>query len=635
MKSRAKGLVGAFLFSGVFWAIAVSIVLGCARAQTVRVANYSGDTFSGWLRTTIDRDTDLPPAGVVGEDAFVLGRRLGSARVVDVRCTLRSGQLRSIELHKGAARDDLTKIGDLPAGIGWPVVAGTPLVPAAGAWLRQDGAAWLVHLHGRLGPMLHVDLWSWVYPDQGWARGELVVCASNPAVPDVVAVVPEGFRLEVGDAIVDVPGLPAGQPLLAAGDVLANGQARAFPFTLIWPHLLKPGDLASAGAAARWQLGAMGLERISPLGNPELPAQFDVRRWVAEHWTHAIGLLHTWSAGNKLGVPADATQTGGEEDQGFAKGAEAMHPLGAGAELVRYFVALNQMKRPCHHLEAWGQLLDLRRHPDLTFWQSQPHWHTGVSRDRLGKSRLPTKTETHGWWGPDDEHWLLNSQAFAARATGSPALQWELEAQGRCYLLQDTVRPGWATSGARAARARGWAGIGCVHLWENLEDRELAEAIRTRWRQRVAIYRTAVEPGDVWGTYTDQRVLSEVGGGAERARMPYQEAVGVFGVWLGCHVLGPADGVELAAAGARVCVRDGYQRDGAGRWLEWDFVRWPDPNYVEGQGAHRTGWYRGAWFPMGVWTAARAGDEKALEIEQVLRAEMLLGKSPLSWLPPR
>src|SRR5690606_22002143 len=130
------------------------------------------------VRTTVDELADgVPECGTVDGATYVLGRTLGTARICDVWCKLAAGQSRAINL--ATAKPSKHELAPLQDDTGWPAFAGIPLVPAAGEWLRKDGAHWLLHLHARIGPMLHADLWTWVAPGQPWARGELVICASN------------------------------------------------------------------------------------------------------------------------------------------------------------------------------------------------------------------------------------------------------------------------------------------------------------------------------------------------------------------------------------------------------------------------------------------------------------------------
>lgn len=619
----------------IVWIVATG---GCANAQTVHITNSSLGTFDGWARCTVDHE---PPhaVGTVSGATYVLGRRVGSVRVVDVHARVAAGQTLALDLARAVPATH--HLGAIPADIGWPAIAGVPLVPAAGQWLAVDGAAYSVHLHARVGPMLHVDLWARYYPGQGWAPAEVVVCASNGSVPDMVGTIPADFRLTCGDAVVVVPGLPWGAPLLPAGETIADGQARSFPVTFGWRRrLLTTTEQQSAVAAADLRIAAVGLSRVHPLGNVDAGAGFDVRAWIAQNAPGSVSRLHGWNAG-PLGVAATSGQTGAQEDQGFAKGGEAMLPGGVPAATIRYLVALGQSRRPCHHLEADGQPLDLGAHPRLVMWSSRPHWHTGVSPDQLGKPRQLTTTETRGWSGPDREHWLVNTLAAAARLTGSPALQWQLQHHGRTFIFQETVKAGLSTSSSDASRSAGWAGMVVAHLWDVLEDRGLAEAVAARWRDRVLMVyvpRWGSQPGGIWDHREDARLTGDLTG-YERAWMPYQQAVGAYGMWLASSMVGPPEGVDLAVRGARAVVEHGYtQANGA--WIEWDVLgyaggeRLPEAEYVEGRGGHRTGWFRAAWFPMGVYVAARDGDAKAIAIWQQVRGAVLAGKDLMHWFPP-
>lgn len=606
--------------------------------MNLRIGNYSAGPVSGWFRTNTDWQHtaagDAPPeCGTVDGITYVLGRRTGrDTRILDVHCTLNPGQLRTIDLDKAEpAEFDMAPV---PNDTGWPALAGVPMAPMGPDWIQRDGAHWLVHLHCRVDRMLHADLWVWMQPQQPWARGELVITASNPRVADAAAIVPPGLLLTCGDAQVLVPGLPHGAPLLPAGEVLGDGQAKAFPVTIVWPGRLRSVvEASTASAAANLEIGMVAIERLHPLGNPYLPERFDPIAWAKLHRPRSLGELHSWDAG-PLGVAARSANSGDQECQGYCSGGEAMHPLGVGCEQVYYLDALGQARRPCHHLEADGSLLDLRRHRDLVFWAGRQHYDQRVSPDQLGKIRPPTEQECHGWSGPDDEHRLYHTVVAAARLTGSPALQWELQHAARVWMLDETVRPGWSTSGARRARARGWAGMLVAQLWDNLEDRDLAEQVAAHWRRREPIILAEVGSGEVWDTWDRPNVLGEVGGGATLVRPMYQEAVGVFGCWLAAKLLDQPALLAAAETGARSIVRDAYTQDAAGRFIEWDMVRWPNPNYVEGQGAHRTGWFSTTWFPLGVWVAARAGDEKAKGIWRQIEAEAMLGSAVPDWLPP-
>ena len=386
-------------------------------------------------------------------------------------------------------------------------------------------------------------------------------------------------RLAAGDG--------GGAVLLPAGTVIGDGQARSLPLVLIWrQHLNAATEWASAGAAASLSICANGIAKLWPDGNPQPIA--DPLGWTRSNWAGAIARLHNWDDG-PLGVKKRSGDTGKQEDQVFV-GGECIGPASLGAETVRYLVALGQSKRPCHHLEASGLLLDLAKHPKLVIWSGRAHWHTGVSPDQLGKPRALTEIESHGWSGPDREHWLQNTVAIAYRLTGSPALQWQLEAQARLFLLQETVDPKLSTSDFSAERAIGWAGIVAVHLWRSLEDRTLAEQVAQRWRDRVAkvyIPKLGGKAQDVWYPRNDARLIADTGWSPLNF-MPYQQALGAYGLDYACRWLGPAEGRTLALRGAKAALR-AWERLPDGRWKPWSYWGYSSDltaPFIEGRGAH-------------------------------------------------
>lgn len=609
------------------------LLLMCsAFAQTVYIANYSGQEFHGWKRATIDRNP-VYAVGTVNGTKYVVGRRLGrSARTIDLHVRLAPGEVVSLDLTQAQpATFTIQPIpGDPLAFFGCPSIAN---VPFAVDNVIVDGAAYLTHFRARVGRMLHVDLWTTWYPDQpGWCNGEVVVTASNPAVADMSAPIPADFTLRFGQADVFVPGLspsttPAqalGACLLALGEAIGDGQARSFPVTLVWTkHLKQTSDWTSAGAASSLSICANGISRLWSTGNPLPTRDLKPLQWTIQHWSGAVERLHSWEAG-PLGVTANSGQTGAQEDQVFI-GAECMQGIQSlGAETVRYLVALGQSRRPCHFLERDGLQIEPSQHPQCVFWSSRPHWHTGVSPDQLGKSRSLTALDDHGWYGPDREHWLLNTLMVGARLTGSSALQWQLSAQARNILLSETVDPRLSTSSPDAARSIGWMGIIVAHLDENLEDRALAARVVERWRERVTrvyIPQLGQRAGDIWDPRADARITQDIGAAWPQGWMPEQQAVGSYGLDLACSLVGPVEGRALALRGAQAVVNRAFTRDGS-RWVEWERLGYlgadllPATAYVNGQGAYRTGWYRAAWMPMATATVLRntPGDERARSI---------------------
>jgi hypothetical protein len=269
--------------------------------------------------------------------------------------------------------------------------------------------------------------------------------------------------------------------------------------------------------------------------------------WRARYLPLEYAHLHSWTAG--LGVRPLSVTTGAQEDQLFPGGEFAW----AANLTPRYLAALGQSRRPCHHLESDGRLLRLADHPRLIFWEARPHPRAEVSPDRLGKVGSINTALTHGWWGPDEEHLLYNSVAVAYRATGSQALQWQLRHAAVHFLKQ----PG--NKRVPRARAIGYRCLIAPLLWRSLEDRVLAQQVRDEWvrwmnSDIVPALRTR---GGVWDSFTDPRL------GPGVRWMPWQAAVGAWGMYVASVEFAHPEGKELAQAAAKVVIEQGYaQRDG-------------------------------------------------------------------------
>lgn len=533
-------------------------------AQVVRIENLAPTPFAGWKRVTVDQ---APPHqfGRVGDTLFVVGRAVGiDTRVVDVRVSLPPGGKLTVDL--AAAAPAAWTLGGLPSSPtawfgGWASIAGTPLQIVS---LAADGAGWLVHLRARPGvaPMLVCDLWLVWYPDApSWARGEVVVTCSNPSLPAMAATIPAGFNLTFGSAIVAVPG--GSGPLLAAGTVLADGQARALPVVFVWPSRLQNvADFGSVIADAQLAVAGVGVSRLLANGNPTYPSSFVPRAWASSLLPAALQRLHTWDPA-VCGPAAASPQAGEQEDSVFVRG-EALLPGGVGAELVAYLSALKFAQRPCHHREADGAQIDPARHPQLVLWDGRPHWHSGVSPDRLGKPSNLTVADANGWWGPDVEHAMFATLTAGARLTGSPALQQLLRQQALQYPLQWTTRPGWSTSEPFAARAVGWEGILAVHLWRDLEDRGAAAAVRAHYGARVSMVlvpKLGAAAHDIWDVRVDDPRL-----GAGRRWIPWQQALGAYGLDLAGEQFGLHAARAVALRAARRVLDDAWRQVG-GRWV--------------------------------------------------------------------
>lgn len=512
----------------------------------VRLANYSNTPFSGWIRRTIDV---LPPHpagelrfGLFARRArYVVGRRVGrSTWIVDLWLEqLDRDEEVSFDLHGF----DAWQFG-LPPAKPNPVAffGGMPTVNGVQLQLReakQDGAGMSLRFAARLPGLLHVEFWCLWRPDEpGLVHGEVVVCAANPASTNVVESTPD-LRLSWGDALVHVPGAGWGTPIVPA-TWFADGAARGVPITLVWPRNFAGEWLAMVAAVNRSTCGT-GLQQLLPFGNPRLPVGFDGKAWTTGLYAESLRRLHTWEPA-MLGPNMRSSDTGAQEDQVFVRG-EVFDSRGLGAEEVAYFAALKLLARPCHHLLEDGSIADPRTAvPILRYWDGYAFGNPVVNPYGLfGKPRTPSLEESHGWSGPDVEHWLINTLAAAARYTGSHALQWELRNQAHVYFGQQTTNPGWSTSQPWASRAVGWEAIAAVRLFECLEDRSLAARVVAHWGSRWSDV--------IWPAYGENEIVdirvddSRLGPGAWW--MPWQQSVAAYGLDLA--------GQWLAVPGARVC----------------------------------------------------------------------------------
>lgn len=588
--------------------LATLLLAASATAQFLHVSNTSGGRFDGWIRTTTD--VDLPPATKLDRVLIVRGRPLGlQLWSVDVRVALEPGETLGYKLVslQSAPWRTAPVAADALKAMGQPSLAGAPLSVKE---VTLDGAGYFVHLAGRVRPMLHADLWLKHYPDQpGIACGELVLCASNASLPDLQVAVPEDLTLRFGEAAVIVLGLPAG-PLMPAGDAMADGQAKSWPVTVVWPRLLRDFEWSTAGALSNLQIGARGLTYTWPGGNPLFPGS--VREWVQKNTPPAIASLHSWSAA--LGVNPRSGDTGAQEDQFFV-GGEASVP---GADLPRYLAALGQSRRPCHHLESSGELIRLSDRPQLKFWEGRAHWHRGVSPDQLGKrTTLSIRDVPGGWWGPDEEHLLYNSVVVSYRLRGSPALQWQLEHAARHLLAMPRGRVG-------AARAIGYRGWLASHLWRNLADRKLAQQVRAFFLDHFAteLLPALTRAGDIWDVREDPRL------GPGRRYMAWQLAVGAGGLWAASTDFDSMAGQDHALAAAKRVLTDAYVQTDAG-WRAYYTVA------VDG-GAPAFGasdWSDfGTPMAAGVVLLASRGDPMASRASSVW--DQLVARGSWRWLSP-
>jgi hypothetical protein len=107
--------------------------------------------------------------------------------------------------------------------------------------------------------------------------------------------------------------------------------------------------------------------------------------------------------------------------------------------------------RGVHHYEADGTPLKRDNHPDWITWSMGTHWHTGVSRDRLGKTGPQPSQSGTGWLGYDDQHRSQNNLAAYLALTDDPLMLNHVYHQTTVDEAAHRVR----YQGTGAARAQG------------------------------------------------------------------------------------------------------------------------------------------------------------------------------------
>lgn len=547
--------------------LSLCLFLGALVAQRAEFVNHSPYPVDAWQRVTID--TPLPhPAGRVGSVRYVLAHPIGlDAFAVDVRVALASGERRVVDFSTATAEP--YTVGDLPAD---PVAffGGMLTIGSAETFLVRvtpQGAAWRAEFVTRCGASFCARAWLTWFPDHpATAIGELVVVASSPQSELLAETTASDVRVVFGDALVWSVGRGLGGMVLPADESLADGQGRFVPFALCWMRHMQAQDWGNALSLA-WgptNLGVcgVGIERILPEGKPRMPAGFNVVGWVVRHWPRVLGELTTWDA-SELGPSRRSGDSGGQEVQTYHVGGEAM--LAVGAERVRYLNALRlHTARPMNHLRLNGE--GVLGSPGLLFTNGAPHYHPAVNSDARSKPREPgtnylrgpTLEQSHGFGGPDEQHHYAGDLSAVARMVASPAAQWLLERHATVYLLQKTNTPGWSTTATWAAREWGCEADLVLHVWRNMNNRELAELVVARWRSRVFVeLLPRLSTRDLIVVWQNEPRIAQ-GAGVQW----WQESFAAAAVWRTCDAVGPVEGKEAAVRIARKVLDVAWQQDG-------------------------------------------------------------------------
>lgn len=653
----------------------------------LKLYNAAQCPWTGWVPFTVP-DVMLRPSraryrivGDRGTDAaaeVVFGTRLGDARSAWVHLSAAADEALALDF---AAPDPIEEQIDTAAGIpGWVLAEpmgsigvtvngiAVDMIPNhQGELIEVDGPALRVHGRALVGSAIWADVYlAWV-PTEPWLRFELVLTCAHPnRMPMIVESTPlAGFELKIGTMLVGYHGHRFGAVL--AGEQIAQGQARAFSGIAAWLERLdepqKQQLVSGAMNGGPFAIATEWKERAGRYGVPDMQAQFNVDTWIRKYFAPALQQAWSQEPTAQLGVNWNSAVTGAQEDQVFcANGGEAfaLHRTAPAAVFVRYLIAMSQSRRPCHWREADGRLLDFEAHPQLRMWSGQPHWHPGVSPDRLGLSRLPSTIDTHGWYGPDREHWFASTLWFAAAVTGSRALQQECESHARLVWFGETVEPGVSTTSPDAARSVGWFGILAVALIRTLADPSVRARVATRAMERIErVYVPMLPKKNAHGiTVWDPRSGPTTSGtlqGYDWAIMTWQQSIGSYGLWVLARELGHETAREMAVDAARTCFTLGWSRDAEGRWIEWEGAGLygaegpirgdrltaiaearplPADQFVPGVGAGRTGWFRHAWMPLALAVLEAEGHADVLDLVAQLRQEIGQGNGVIGWWPP-
>jgi hypothetical protein len=538
----------------------------------LRLRNRSALNVFGWFRCNVDV---LPPhrAGGTPLGNYVLGNRTGlDTHALDIYLGLAPGELRVVDLStaEDTGYDPLAGLDPNAVQLwgGIKVTLGGNALQFLGA--TANGAAFDGVWRGRVTDMLVAELHvSWYPDDPCRANGEIIITASNPSLPDVVREeIPWDMRLVFGDALVMIPGLQTDVPLMREGDWLADQQTRFLPLVLCWQRHTyagdDPADLAEmCRAIADQKVSIRGIKNLHADGNPLLPAYFSAEQWSDEILPQVIERQHDWF--NSPLDPAYVSGASGAQGAQSFVGGPAMADDPAGVNAI-YLGGLDG-SWPMFPLEQDGSQLDWRAHPTLRLYYGKVN--VPISADKLGKSAWPTLADSHGYAGPEDEHWFDFTAFAAARLSGSAATQWHLRAHAIQFLHRwVTEAPGnWLS----ANRAIGWMGLLAAELFRGLADRELAAVVARRFQEVVdQLVIPQMLPGDAWWNWlNDPRIGAS---DTDLRAIVWQAEVMCVGMYLGGMACGHAPAVNLAHHMAEEIIRLGWFKRDDGYWVSRDYL---------------------------------------------------------------
>jgi len=520
-------------------------------AQQVHVANRSDAPFSGWIRRTVDRWA--PDTGA----SHVRGKWIAPGLWhVDVRADdMPAGSATTLDL----SRAPRAVVHDYDLALKhWPSLGGTRMSLRS---LEKNGAGVDGHWQVRLDRIVVCDVWMTFYAGQGWAPGKLQVSASNPTLPDKSARLKWNIHPWFRSGA-EVRGAWSGwgKPLIRSGMTVGHGQGLPpVPFVALFDESERP----SAEAYAKLEIGAIGVNKVWPTGNPLWhESRGHPRAFVEQHWQPVADSLQDWSTLTPLTfLTKSAYTSGGEPDQVFVGADLGLGQESAGGEWLRWMTAASMARRPGLWTEISGSRLHIRREKDLAMFEGYP-FARGNSRDlfEFGSEMPHEGADLHGYrtWR---EHMFYNNLFVAYRATGCPALQWQIERRASLYLFEHTTDPEFTTTAYTGAnRGLGWSALLAWHLWHSVEDRWLARQVRDRWIWRWENVLRARLQGEYWMT-------------AYGKWYAWQQGPIAYFVDLAGEAFDVPEAREFALRAARKVVDDAYTFDGdASHWVPYPYV---------------------------------------------------------------
>ncbi|MBL9079974.1 MAG: hypothetical protein JNL08_20955 [Planctomycetes bacterium] len=456
------------------------------------------------------------------------------------------------------------------------------LAPAPVGDLEHNALRRVQHRRARLGDTgLVGELLVTAWRDQPHALVDVAVWFSDPSTPalqchvDEVALSARGLAVVLRYAgrhgITQATTANGSRAVLLRDITLGDGQGIRRTGALV-PPLRGDGsskDATSLAAAIAPLLGATTWTDSAAFGAfglvPELPPWLRGSA-LREHFAKRHRAFvdsdrpggHPFAVGNH-GLDRMAGQTGDQGDFGTVK-LSTVAASGLPSFLLEVEASiLQEACRPVHFFEADGTPVEPANHPQWVVWSGTTHWHTGVSKDRLGKTPPQPPFDNHGWTGKDREHWSSNCLGAFAQLTGAHWARLELANEVRLYLAGQTVDPALTTSGPGAARGVGRTELAAAWMWLATGD----ERLRARMDERIdRVYHPSwagrelpadrVRPLSVCNP--DARLLQ----GKFSYWNPWQEAIAAVGLGAAFRVTGNPRARELAEELAQNVVRHGW-----------------------------------------------------------------------------